>query len=68
MQISQNPTDEKINELISLSKDKAAKWIKDLDTNDVYYWPSDTSSHKKMSLLLHIDNYDKGIAINQSLP
>ena len=40
MLISHNPDQQKINELISQSEQKAAKWLKDLDTGELWYWPA----------------------------
>ena len=53
-----NPTDSQISSIIDRSKHKAAKWIKDLDTGDIYYWEAEKA------LPLRIANYDKGIAVN----
>ncbi len=63
MVICRNPTPETIQLLIANSNDDAAKWIKDLDTGDTYYWPSHSAFHANIAKSLHIDNYDKGIAI-----
>ena len=64
MILSLNPSEEKIQELISLSKDKAARWLKDNETGDVWYWPSDGAIHKEMQDALGITDYEKGIAID----
>jgi len=60
---SKNPPQDKISELIQQSEQKAAKWLKDLDTGDLWYWPAaDWTSHHDMAKTLHIENYEKGIA------
>ncbi len=63
MILANNPSEDKIQELIELSKDKAAKWIEDKDSGDKWFWPSDKSFHKDVAKLLHIENYDKGLAV-----
>jgi len=63
MLLARNPTEEKIQELIDLSKDKAAKWIEDPEDNAKYYWPSDQAYHAAVAHILHIPKYEKGIAI-----
>lgn len=62
MQISCNPSPEQISRLIALSKHKAAKWIKDLDTGDTWYWPADDTFHASVAKFVHVTNYEKGIA------
>ena len=61
MQISQNPSPEEIQELISQSDQKAAKWLKNLDTGDLWYWPADWTTHAQMAGELGIEDYEKGI-------
>ena len=39
MLIAKNPSAEKIQEIITLSKEKAAKWIEDSEDKAKYYWP-----------------------------
>jgi len=56
-----NPNQEEIDELIQKSDQKAAKWLKDLDTDELWYWPADWTSHHDMAIELHIKNYEKGI-------
>ena len=63
MNIHKNPSLEVINELIQHSEMKAAKWLKDLDTDDLWYWPADWKSHHDMSVELEITNYEKGIDV-----
>ncbi len=63
MIICRNPTPEKIQLLIANSNDDAAKWIKDLDTGDTYYWPSHSAFHARMAEILHVSRYEQGLAI-----
>ena len=60
---SLNPDQQKINELIQKSEMKAAKWLKNLDSGDLWYWPADWTSHHDMAIELHIKNYEKGIVV-----
>ena len=57
MLLSLNPNEEKIQELISLSKDKAARWLKDNKTGDIWYWQSDGAIHKEMQDALDITDF-----------
>ncbi len=61
MQTYQNPSKEKIQELIQQSEQKAAKWLKDIEDGNIYYWPADWTSHAQMADILQIKDYDKGI-------
>ena len=45
MIISHNPDANKVKTIIDNSEQKAAKWLKDLDTNEFWYWPADWQSH-----------------------
>ncbi len=65
MLISNNPSNEKIAEIIATSTEKAAKWIKDLETNDFWYWPAEKAIHAQMASLLSIPRYEKGLAVNE---
>lgn len=62
MLISKNPNNKKIAELCGLSKHNAAKWIKDNETGDIYYWPAGELQHVEMAKELHIETFEKGIA------
>jgi hypothetical protein len=64
MLISFNPDAKHIAEICELSKQKSAKWIKNLDTGDMVYFPSDSAFHAEIANALHIKNYSKGIAID----
>lgn len=64
MLIRKNPSNEKINELIEISEQKTANWIKDLEDGAVYYWPANSTTHSRMSEILHIDQYEKGIIVS----
>jgi len=59
-----NPDIVKINELISLSDQKAAKWIKELDTGNLWYWPASWVTHANIAAELNIKDYDKGIVVD----
>ena len=56
-----NPTDDRIKEIIALSEHRAAKWLKDLETGDLWYWPADWTTHSKKAEELQVQDYDKGI-------
>lgn len=62
MNILQNPSQEKVAELIEQSEMKAAKWLKDLETGDLFYWPADWNEHSRIAETLQIKVYKKGIA------
>ncbi|MBT3206680.1 MAG: hypothetical protein HOM14_15925 [Gammaproteobacteria bacterium] len=62
MLIVKNPSDEKLQEIINISKDKAAKWIEDPETKDKYFWPFDQAFHVQVAKKLHIPKFEKGIA------
>lgn len=64
MFVSINPSAAKIQEYIEASPHKAAKWIKDNETGDYYYWPASDTPHAKMAKMLRVTNYDKGLAVN----
>ncbi|MCU7945629.1 MAG: hypothetical protein KZQ72_03120 [Candidatus Thiodiazotropha sp. (ex Cardiolucina cf. quadrata)] len=68
MLITQSPSNATIKELIFLSSEGAAKWIEDKETCDIFYWPSDTANHEQIAEILHISEYDKGIAIKDRGP
>jgi len=59
-----NPDKDKIQELINLSEQKAAKWLKDLDTGDLWYWPASWVIHANVAAKLKIKHYDKGIMVD----
>ena len=61
MLITQDPTEEKIQELIKLSEMKAAKWLKDTEDGHIYYWPDNWTTHAQMADQLQIKDYEKGI-------
>lgn len=63
---TRNPTDSAIAEIITRSEHKAAKWIKDLDTGDIYYWEAEKAFHQQIADTLHIGHFDKGFAVNDS--
>lgn len=59
-----NPDELKIKSLIERSELQAAKWLKDLETGDVWYWPADWVTHATMATILKIEDYDKGIVFD----
>ena len=59
-----NPDKGKISELIEMSDQKAAKWLKDLDTDNLWYWPASWVTHANMAAKLGIKHYDKGIVVD----
>jgi len=58
-----DPGKKKLAKLFAASKYNAAKWIKDLDTGDTYYWPASDMPHKRMAKTLQVKRYKKGIAV-----
>jgi len=58
-----NPGKKKLAKLFAASKYNAAKWVKDLDTGDTYYWPASDVQHKHMAKTLQIKRYTKGLAV-----
>ena len=66
MLLAKTPTSEKSAEIISRSKHHAAKLIKDLDTGDLYYWPAEEKFHRQIAEKMSVDQYDKGIAVDES--
>lgn len=58
-----NPTPETLERLIRESQHKAAKWIKDDETGETWYWPAEMSQHAKMAEHLGITKYTKGLAV-----
>lgn len=63
---AKNPTDAQISVIISRSEHQAAKWLKDLDTGDLYFWEAEKAFHKHIADSLHISSFDKGIAVNDT--
>jgi len=61
MKVLINPGKDEVDQLIEQSEMKAAKWLKDLDTGDYYYWSSDWEQHASVANDLKLNNWDKGI-------
>lgn len=59
-----NPDRNKIQELINLSDQKAAKWLQDLNTGDFWYWPASWITHDNMAAELNVQDYDQGIMVD----
>jgi hypothetical protein len=65
MLIRRNPDQDKLAELIEMSEANEAKWIKDLETGDTIYWPSEEADYATVAELLKIKKYEKGIAAEE---
>lgn len=59
-----NPTNQEIKALINQSANKAAKWLKDTATGDIYYWPAEIYQHAAVATALKIEDYTKGLAVD----
>lgn len=59
--ISMNPSKESIARTIAKSEHKAAKWIRDPATGDVYYWAAEKAQHEEIARMLKLADYEKGI-------
>lgn len=57
-----NPTKEEIKEIIGQSEHKAAKWLKDTATGDMYYWPAEVYQHAAVAAAMKVADYTKGLA------
>lgn len=62
--VAKNPTKTAIDELIKESEHTAAKWLKDSGTGDMYYWPAEKHQHAHVAAHFGIEEYTKGIAVN----
>lgn len=58
-----NPTPDEIAEIINSSEHKAAKWIKDTSTGDVWYWPAEVRFHRDAAASVGVEDYEKGMAV-----
>jgi hypothetical protein len=63
MLLLHNPTPERLSQLIRDSQHRAAKWIKDEDTGELWYWPAEAAQHARMAALLSVTRYSKGMAV-----
>lgn len=63
MNLVQNPNQSKIAELIAQSEMQAVKWLKDLETGDMYYWPADWVQHASVANELKLKHWEKGIEV-----
>lgn len=61
MLLTKNPSEEKVQQLIEHSEHKYAKWLKDLEGGDLYYWPASWTTHSQMAGKLQIKDYEKGV-------
>ena len=57
-----NATKEEVKALIDQSEHKAAKWLKDATTGDIYYWPAEIYQHAAVASAMKIADYTKGLA------
>lgn len=62
MEPAKNPTKAVIVEIINASEHKAAKWLKDMATGDMYYWPAEDDQHAHVAALYGVLDYSKGLA------
>ena len=58
-----NATKAEVKALIAQSEHKAAKWLKDAVTGDMYHWPAEAYQHAAVASALKIEDYSKGIAV-----
>lgn len=63
MNPKRNPTPAEIAAIINSSEHKAAKWIKDAATGDMYYFPPEQSTHADMAASLGVAKYEKGLVV-----
>ena len=63
MILLRNPSAEQIQGLIEASHNETAKWIEDKATGEKWFWPADQAFHAHIAGLLHITEYNKGLAI-----
>lgn len=61
MLLFKNPSEERIQWLIQQSDMQAAKWLKDTEDGQLYYWPANWKTHAQIADELLIKDYDKGI-------
>jgi hypothetical protein len=59
-----NPTTAEVKAMIAESEHKAAKWLKDTSTGDIYYWPAEIYQHMAVAYALKINDYTKGLAVD----
>jgi hypothetical protein len=62
MLIGRNCKPDAINRIIGASKHKAAKWLKDTKTGEIWYWPAEEFKHADIANQFGITEYTKGIA------
>ena len=58
-----NPTKLGIQERCRQSSHNAAKWLKDSETGNTYYWPADEMRHAEFAEQMRITEYTSGIAV-----
>jgi hypothetical protein len=63
MRIVANPSEDQIKALCEESPHYAAKWVRDTKTGDMYYAPAGDFQHAHMAAFLHLDEYEKGLAV-----
>lgn len=61
MRLWTNPPDDCIRLIIMDSRHRSAKWVRSGD-RIVYFRPED-AAHAEVAQMMHMDRYDKGIAI-----
>jgi hypothetical protein len=61
--VIKNPTKEQIAMLIKMDVQGAAKWLKDPDTGNIYYWSAGNHQHMEVAYWLKLRGYTKGIVL-----
>lgn len=61
--VLKNPTREQIASILSASEQGAAKWLKDPDIGNIYYWPAESHQHMEVAYWLQLRGYTKGIVL-----
>lgn len=65
MLLACNPSQEAIKRIIESSEQRAAKWIKNKATGELWFWPAEAAQHKSVAALVGIEDYEKGIAVTE---
>lgn len=63
MLLSFNPKNDGIANIINHSAYKAAKWIKEDATGNLWYWPAEQETHAAVAAMVDVVEYTKGIAV-----
>lgn len=68
MKMLRDPEPSALADLIQSSTQKAAKWLKNLATGEVWYWPAEAEQHARVAAMLGIARFEKGLAVMDSAP